>query len=207
MKNALRTGAAAAIALAAVAALPGPSRAAAITEPADPFAGVAPASEAELGQERGGFITAAGLTFDIGASVETTVNGTLALVSNISLTAAGQVQQTTWINPNLANATPIDAHNAAQLAADGIDLGGLANVTGVEIKQDSGLTAVLANLAPGALNNLVINTASGQTISQTTNITLTLPGFAVKQAQAAQATLFSQLAAMQAVAQLGSVGH
>jgi len=196
-------------ALAALLAFAAPSspHAAVAAESADVFAGAAPVSDADLREERGGFITAAGVTFDIGASVETTVNGTLALVSNISLTPAGQVQQTTWINPNLPNATPINANTAAALAAAGINLSGFANASGVAIKQDSGLTAVLTNLAPGALSNLVINTANGQTIRQTTNITLTLPGFAATQAQAAQVGLFFQLSALQNAAQLGSVGH
>ena len=47
----------------------------------------------ELAQMRGGFFTAAGAEFDFGASVQTLVNGQLALLTKVQWTPAGAVTQ------------------------------------------------------------------------------------------------------------------
>ena len=52
-----------------------------------------PVSNDELSQMRGGFFTAAGAQFDFGASVQTMVDGNLALLTNVQWTPAGAVTQ------------------------------------------------------------------------------------------------------------------
>lgn len=162
--------------------------------------------DTDLKAERGGFISAGGVTFDIGATVQTTVNGTLALVNTLNLSSNGQLQQSTWVNPALANATVITPSNISAISkATGINLSGVSGASGVVIPgSQGGYTAVLANLTQSALQNLVVNTANGQTITQTTNMTLTLPGFAATQAQAARANVFAGLTAALNMAQLGA---
>jgi predicted rRNA methylase YqxC with S4 and FtsJ domains len=52
---------------------------------------------------------------------------------------------------------------------------------------------VLADVSPTSIQSLVLNTADGQTINQTTTVTLTLPNFAAMQTQFAQSGLVSSL--------------
>ena len=153
----------------------------------DPFGGAAPVSNATLQASRGGF-TADGLTFGFGATLQTLVNGQVALTTTLTLLNNGAVTQNTTVNQNiLANDSPgaggggstvIPVNGAASLAAalagTGVDVGGLS-ANGVVIKSDTGVTAVLDDVTPNQLENLVINTADGQRIVQNTTITISLP--------------------------------
>lgn len=201
--------------MAAPDAAGGPASAPVVEDPgaaaaaADPFGDAKPVGEAELKHERGGFVTAAGVTFDFGATVQTSINGTLALVSTINLSPAGKVVQTTWVNPALPNATVITPGDANALSSiTGLDLHGLSGASGAVVKDSQGgFTALLANVTPSLLQNLVINTANMQKITQNTNITLTLPAFDATQAQFGRSALFLQLAGALNFGQLSMVGH
>ena len=52
------------------------------------------------------------------------------------------------------------------------------------IKTSTGATAILDNVDANQLQNLVINTANGQSITQNTAVTLTLPPTSLAQTQA-----------------------
>jgi hypothetical protein len=68
-------------------------------------------------------------------------------------------------------------------------------LTGVEIPgANGGSTQVYANLNAGQIQNVILNSASDQTITQNTNITLTIYNFAAWQQQLAQHSLSAQLA-------------
>ncbi len=56
-------------------------------------------SAAELGTVRGGFISVGGLTFDFGVTLETFIDGTLALASTLTLNSAGFSKGTTVQSP------------------------------------------------------------------------------------------------------------
>ncbi|MGH6955347.1 MAG: hypothetical protein ACREEW_01630 [Caulobacteraceae bacterium] len=186
---------------------PKPSVAPAVAASANPFGDdVQAVSSADLKKERGGF-RAGGVTFNIGASVETTVNGALALVSTLNLTPSGHVTQSTWVNPSLPNATIIKSSDKGAISkATGLDLSGLDGSSGLVIKPTNGTgeTVALTNVTPTMLQNVLINTASNQVITQNTNITFTLPGFAqTTQLQNIQASLFMQLSSALDMARLG----
>ena len=156
---------------------------------ADPFADVAPVSTDTLQSERAGFFTADGLEFGFAATLETTVNGQVALVTTLTLQDNGSVTRDTSVNSNLTTGqgqTVIPVSDAAELsAATGLNLSGVQG-TGVVIKSSSGVTAVINNVAANQLQNLVINTANGQMIMQNTTVTITLPAFNPGQFQAGQ---------------------
>ncbi len=67
-------------------------------------------------------------------------------------------------------------------------------LNGVQILSPSGgATQVLANLNAGQIQNIVLNTASNQTITQSTNVTLTIYNFQQWQKQLSQNLLTNQL--------------
>jgi hypothetical protein len=171
----------------------------------DPFAGMAPVPTSALEQERAGFVTADGIQVGFGATVTTTVNGQVALVSTITIDNQGVGQQTSWVNPQLANATLVQGTGGQSASAvTGLDLQGVQNATGVVIKSGGGVTALLANVSPAFIQNLVVNTASGQTINQTTALVLTVPGLAALQSSLAQGSIVYALGQAVQFAQAGA---
>ncbi|MGZ5921592.1 MAG: SPOR domain-containing protein [Rhizomicrobium sp.] len=217
----------------------------------------------ELSDMRGGFFTAAGAHFDFGASVQTMVNGQLALQTNVQWTPAGPaVQQLSGLGAsiqaqvasNLAKAgigtaatnaaasaasnavsdaanaganaagnvastltaTPPQTPNAAAPATSNVTapeapattvtsitpptgtqptpvtVGGLS---GIQIPgATGGSTQVFANVGAGQIQNIILNSASNQTITQNTNVMLTIYNFPVWQQQLMQNAVSSQLA-------------
>lgn len=154
-------------------------------------------SDEELSQMRAGFFTASGAQFDFGASVLTRINGELALQTNLLWTAGGpQVQQL----PGLIG--PITPQAAAAM-----NTGGGAAVTGMQISNPAGgSTQLFANVNAGQIQNILVNSASGQNITQNTNINLTIYNFQAWQLQLAQSALSSQLA-NQALSAAGLGAH
>lgn len=68
-------------------------------------------------------------------------------------------------------------------------------LTGVRIQSPSGgSTQVFANVSAGQIQNIILNSASNQTIAQNTNVTLTIYNFPAWQQQLAQHALSAQLA-------------
>jgi hypothetical protein len=231
-----------------------------------------PVNNDELSDMRGGFFTAAGAHFDFGASIQTMVNGQLALLTNIQWTPAGAMTQQlsglgasiqSQVAANLAKAGIGTTPNAAAtnatgnaLAAAGIapavgnatsastvtppatpaivapvtpdvvapvtaapatmapvtiahlspvTVGGLS---GVQISGTTGgSTQVFANVGAGQIQNILLNSASGQTITQNTNVMLTIYNFPAWQQQLVQNAVSSQLARDIMAASGFSAGH
>jgi SPOR domain len=196
----------------------------------------------DLSDMRGGFFTAAGAHFDFGASVQTMVNGQLALQTNVQWTPAGAVTQqlaglgasiadqvasnlakggigagaanaatnttTTGntapaVTPNVAaavtpNVTPPTSTTVTSITPPTgtqptpVTVGGL---TGIQIPgATGGSTQVFANVGAGQIQNIILNSASNQTISQNTNVMLTIYNFPAWQQQLMQNAVSSQLA-------------
>ena len=61
-------------------------------------------------------------------------------------------------------------------------LGLSPNAAGVVVQDSSGATQIIHNVTDGALQNILINTASDQDISQTIDVRLELPNFELLQA-------------------------
>jgi hypothetical protein len=83
----------------------------AMAAPQDPFAGVKPVDEADLGQERAGFVVGGVDIAGIGATVTATVNGNLALTSTLNINSQGVLSKTTTVNTNIPNSTPVVGSN------------------------------------------------------------------------------------------------
>ncbi|MGQ0532384.1 MAG: hypothetical protein ACT4OF_06805 [Caulobacteraceae bacterium] len=138
--------------------------------------GVAIMSAEELDDHRGGF-EIAGLNINFGATITTAVNGTPALTTTLTWTDVGTIIKQT--GGELGSDAAILTSD--QLEALGIDSDGDAG--GVVIVDDSGITEIVHNLTEGALQNIVINSASGQDIVQRIDVSLELLGFELVQAE------------------------
>jgi hypothetical protein len=124
-----------------------------------------PLTDEELDSYRGGYSPAPNLNFQFGAVVSTFEDGQLALQTTLNLTpTSANVQQTA--GPGV---TPASLLNGVELAGA---TGGAA-----------GGTAFIQNLANGQLANIIFNTDSNHTFTQSTNVTVVLPGFADVQNQ------------------------
>ena len=140
----------------------------------------APLGDTELDGLRGGFVSAGGYTFDFGAVTRTLVDGRLALQTEITWSAEGA--RVTRMGGDGATVPAL----AAGLAPG--DLGEAAFVT------PDGRSAIIQRVTADGLANVVLNTASGRTIAQRTDVTLTLPGFQDVQGRIADAAAASRVA-------------
>jgi hypothetical protein len=129
----------------------------------------------ELGDMRGGFAVG-GYDINFGAVVTTYVDGTPALSTNVTWTDAGAI-----VNQTITTAGQ-DIASLTQAQRNALGIGGLDNASGVVITDASGVTALVHNLAEGALQNILVNTASGRDIAQSVDVTLSLSGFDAIQA-------------------------
>jgi len=133
-------------------------------------------SDAEMGELRGGIAIAPNLEIQFGAVVTTYVNGAPALTTNLTWTDAGQLAQETIA----AAGQQLSELTQDQRAAMG--LSGLGDANGVVIADEAGVTALVHNVTNGAMQNIILNTASGRDLHQDIDVTLTLPGFEMVQA-------------------------
>ena len=144
----------------------------------DAFGDAAPVSREVLTGERGGFYTTNGIEFGFAAILQTALNGQVLLTSTLTLQDNGSVTTQTNVSADSnasGNVQVIPVTGGAQFtAASGINLSGVQG-SGVVIKSASGITAFVNNFSGDQLQNIVLNTANNQIITQNTAITLTLP--------------------------------
>lgn len=138
-----------------------------LTAHADAFDGLEVAGDAELADARGGFITAQGVTFDLGAVISTYENGELALMTQLTWTPSGAMTTHTASN----------AYAAAQAAAAAADAIG----AGLAVSDPTGATRIVHGVDGASLRNLVVTSASGRDFVQDIQVTITLPGFEAMQ--------------------------
>lgn len=109
-----------------------------------------------------------------------------------------------------AAAAPAAAAAPVTVAANAPAAGGASPMvlTGVQIPgATGGLTQIFANIAGGQIQNVIMNSASGQDITQNTNITMTIYNFAAWQQQVSQNMLSGRLASDMLAASGISGGH
>lgn len=122
-----------------------------------------PLDETALDGLRGGYMTAAGVRFDFGASVRTYVDGTLALESRLTWTDEGP--KTTHAGNAVLDPATLDQ----------LGLAGLSDGRGVVIQGDGGAAALIHALDGQGLRGIIVNSADGMDLRQEIEIDLTLP--------------------------------
>jgi hypothetical protein len=126
--------------------------------------------DAEMDDLRGGF-EINGIQIGFGAVVTSYMNGAPVLTTTITWTDAGSVIEQTMANvgQRLEDLTP---EARAALGVDGLD-----QASGIVISDEAGITALVHNVTKGALQNIIVNSATGRDLAQDIDVTLTLPGF------------------------------
>jgi hypothetical protein len=124
----------------------------------------------EMDDLRGGF-EINGMQIGFGAVVTSYMNGAPVLTTQLTWTDAGAMVEQTMANvgQRLEDMTP-EARSA--LGVDGLD-----QASGIVITDEAGVTAMVHNITDGALQNIIINSATGRDLAQDIDVTLTLPGF------------------------------
>ena len=136
----------------------------------------------DLEAHRGGFVVG-NITFDFGATITTLVNGVPALTTTLTWTDVGAFVEET-IGELGENINTLTDEQRAELGIDGLE-----NAGGVIIADEAGVTALVHNVTAGALQNIIINNATGRDLTQEIDVTVTLPGFELIQS-ALQAELY-----------------
>lgn len=166
----------------------------------DDLAGFETLSDEALASHRGGF-TWQGVQVSLGAEIRTYLDGQLVLQTNVSWTQAGaQTQQ--FVSGAL---TPADATQlqAGILTSGGISMNvGEANV----FLANQGQTAFL-HRTDGAIQNILVNTASNVQAFQEVDAVLELGNFGQFQDALMSARLGNTLGEMMGQATLGGLGH
>ncbi len=161
-----------AVAVAAFCALAQPARAEETTASSAVWGdGVEVMDDSQMADLRGGIRLPGGVDVNFGAVITTYSNGIPALQTLLTWTDTGAfVTQTLGsLGQSLDSLTP------AQRSAMGLD--SLAGLNGVVIADSNGVTALAHNVSDGALQNIIINNASGRDLSQTMAVTLQIPDF------------------------------
>lgn len=132
--------------------------------------GVELINEAEMDDLRGGF-EVNGIQIGFGAVITSYMNGAPVLTTQLTWTDAGAIVEQTIadVGQRLEDLSP------EQREALGVD--GLGGASGIVIDDEAGMTALVHNIAEGALQNIIINSATGRDLEQDIDVTLTLPGF------------------------------
>jgi hypothetical protein len=123
-------------------------------------------SDPELAAQRGGLQTPNGFEIGFAATVRTYVDGQLALETHLAWTDQG-VQTARVDGAGQALASPPGTTFTATIPGSA-----------------GGTTQVSQDFSPNRIANVVLNTASGRTIRQDTDITLVVPQLADLQRQA-----------------------
>lgn len=140
----------------------------------------------QLADQRGGLATPFGYDVTFGAVMRTYVDGQLVLQTRLNLTAAGPVRS--------VEVGQVDPDVAAKAAAHGIDLAGANGFSGLVLPGRGGATAVLQNLDPSRIANLVVNTANGRDIRQDLSLDLGVSDLTGLQRSVADARLAGAVA-------------
>jgi hypothetical protein len=138
--------------------------------------GIEVMGDEEMTDLRGG-IAVGGIEFGLGATITSTVNGAPVLTTTFTWTDAGAVmeQVLSGVGKDIKELTPEQQ--------DALGLGGLEGAGGVVIEDEDGVTAFVHNVTDGALQNIIVNTATGRELGQEVDVTLTLPGFEYVQSE------------------------
>ena len=143
--------------------------------------------ESVLADQRGGFLVADGIAFNFAAKMQTFIDGQLALETTMTWTPEGkQVEQTAYGDLVLTQVSNIQSmlseSNRSMLSSGaGLYVGG------------DGQTVLMQQAVNGGLQNILLNTANGQSIRQDLALNITLPDAANFAASMSQGQLVAAL--------------
>lgn len=176
------------------------------------------ALQTSLQWTQGGAITQqlTGMGRAIASQVQNQVAGNLASAGIAPPAATNAVSDAVATAANAAS-NAVQTANAPQETANapvapapaeaGVTQASAPAIAGVEVPGIGGSTQVLASLSPTQIQNIILNTASGQTITQDTNIIFTIYNFQAWQQQLAARAVSARLASDMLAAAGFAAGH
>jgi hypothetical protein len=166
----------------------------------DELTGFALVPDEQLAQHRGGFAWQ-GVEIKLGAEIRTYLNGELVLQTNVTWTELG-AQTVQTVSGSLT------AADAAQLQAGILTSGGITMRVGDQslFLTNQGQTAIL-HRTDGAIQNILVNTASNIEASQEIDASLDLGNFGQFQENIADIRLGDAIGDMVGHATIGTLGN
>jgi hypothetical protein len=162
---------------------------------ADNWSSFETTDETTLADQRGGFLVADGIAFNFAAKMQTFIDGQLALETTMTWTPEGnQVEQTAYgdmVLTQMSNVQSLLSESNRSLLNTGLSTG-LSTGAGLYVG-GNGQTVLLQQAVNGGLQNVLLNTADGQTIRQDLNLNITLPDAANFAATMSQGQLVAAL--------------
>lgn len=137
-------------------------------------------SDAELDQIHAGFNDSNGQSISLGAVMKSYVDGSLVLQSTMTVNASG------------ITTTQILGSNAQPLSVPELSQPALAQF-GAVIAGPGGATSFVHRLSDEGMTNMVVNTANGRNIVQSTAVTVAIPNLQLLEQQAILADFASRL--------------
>lgn len=152
--------------------------------------------ESELAELRGGF-NIAGMQLDFGAELRTLIDNQVQLVTQMTFSRAGEMQ---IVSQSFSDATgkatqvgPGSGVSITDITPDGVNLAGLADFTGVTLRDGQDFTAALHNITQNAIMSSVISNASGKDIQQAIDISVNVSNVGQLRAAKHRAAIFDSL--------------
>tara|TARA_B100000700_G_scaffold21944_1_gene21272 strand:- start:9344 stop:10030 length:687 start_codon:yes stop_codon:yes gene_type:complete len=129
----------------------------------------------DMEELRGGF-SIGGVDVDFGATLQTKIDGMVRMQTQLAFSQAGinvVSEETTYLSPNATSISP-NGTSVTQVAPKTFNLAGLADFSGVAFSDAGSFTAALHNITRNAIISTVVSNGSGQNISQSIDVSVTL---------------------------------
>lgn len=148
----------------------------------------------DMEELRGGF-SIGGVDVDFGATLQTKIDGMVRMQTQLAFTQAGLnivSQQISSLSENVTSVSP-GTTPITQVAPQFFNLAGLADFSGVAFSDAGSFTAALHNITRNAIVSAVVSNGSGQNISQSIDVSVSLRNTEALQAAQSQAAIMRSL--------------
>ncbi|WP_136254731.1 hypothetical protein [Onishia niordana] len=143
---------------------------------------------------RGGF-SIGGVDVDFGATLQTKIDGMVRMQTQLAFNKAGinVVSEDVYdASPNVTSVSP-KGTSVTKVAPKAFNLAGLSDFTGVAISDAGSFTAALHNITRKAIISAVVSNGSGQNISQSIDVSVSLKNVEALQSAKAQAAIMRSI--------------
>ncbi|RAR59549.1 hypothetical protein BCL93_109107 [Onishia taeanensis] len=144
----------------------------------------------DMEELRGGF-SIGGVDVDFGATLQTKIDGMVRMKTQLAFSQSGinvVSEEISNLSPNVTSISP-NGTSVTQVAPKTFNLAGLADFSGVAFSDAGSFTAALHNITRNAIISAVVSNGSGQNISQSIDVSVTLRNAETLQASQAQAAI------------------